>query len=98
MSIITLSTSAAMVVPPNALRKSLVFQNEDSIINIFLKKEKGDALTVSSTVHDHRLGPGDAIGLAVDLDGNEATTERWTAIAASGTPILSFFENETLRR
>lgn len=84
--------------PENKLRKSLVFQNENSTINIFIKKEKGAALTVSATDHDHRLGPGDVIGLSLEMDGIETTTDRWTTIAASGTPLLSFFESEILRR
>lgn len=98
MPIVTLSTSPSLAVNPNLLRKSVVFHNTDSSINIFIKKERGNDLAVTSTNYDHKLGPGDGIGLTVDDDGEEATQHRWTAIAASGTPILSVTENEKIRR
>lgn len=98
MPLLTLSTSAQQIVPQNYMRKSMVFQNEDTTINIFIKKERPGSLTVSSTDHDHRLGPGDAVGLVFGQDGDEAIQERWTAIAASGTPNLSVFETEDRRR
>lgn len=94
----TITNAAAIILPPNGNRVSFVIQNEDTSIDIFIKKERGDALTVSTTDHDHRLGPGDSIGVSESEDGTEATRERWTIIAASGTPRVSFFENESIRR
>ncbi|MEK7179970.1 MAG: hypothetical protein AAB706_00685 [Patescibacteria group bacterium] len=94
MPIKTLSTTAEELIPRNRLRKSMVFQNEDSTINIFIKQERTAVATVSSTIHDHRLGPGGAIALNFGTDGKEAIEDRWTVVAASGTPIISFFETE----
>lgn len=73
-------------------------QNEDSSINVFIKKERPNALTVSATDHDHRLGPGGSIALNYETDGQEAIQDRWTIIAASGTPLISFFETEDIKR
>ena len=94
----TISDSAQQLVPPNKLRRSLVFQNEDASINVFVKKEKENENTVSTTDHDHRLGPGGSLALNYQNDGEEAIQERWTIIAASGTPLISFFETETIER
>lgn len=98
MSSTTIPNSAVLLINPNRLRKSLVFQNQDSTIDVFLKLEKGTALTVSTTDHDHRIGPGASLALALDSDGDEQVKGRWTAIAASGTPRVSFFETEDVRR
>lgn len=98
MPLVALSGTAQQIVIQNYNRKSLVFQNEDTSIDIFIKKERPNGLTVSTTNHDHRLGPGDAIGLTVGQDGTEAVWQRWTAIAASGTPNLSILETEDLPR
>lgn len=98
MSSETVSTAAQQIVLPNRLRKSLVIQNEDTAINVFVKLEQGTALTVSATDHDHLLGPGASIAFALQSDGDEQTKGRWTAIAASGTPRVSTFETEDVRR
>ena len=94
----TLSTSASEVLPRNKLRKSFVIQNEDSAINVFIKQEREATPTVTSTDHDHRLGPGAALAVNFETDGDEAIQDRWTGIAASGTPRISFFETETVER
>ncbi|MFQ5751667.1 MAG: hypothetical protein ACE5HI_06670 [bacterium] len=98
MPIKTLSTSAEELVPENRLRTSLAIQNEDATINMFIKFEKPGNTTVSSTDHDHRLAAGDVIGLNKLVDGKEQVQARVTIIAASGTPIVSFFETEEERR
>lgn len=98
MASLTLSTSASEVLLPNRNRKSFAVGNEDSAIAIFLKYEKGTALSVSSTDHDFRLGPGEGVGLNAGLDGDEHVKGRWTAVAASGTPRVSVFESEDIRR
>lgn len=90
----TITNSAAELLPPNRLRKSFVIQNEDTAINIFIKQERPDGLTVSTTDHDHLLGAGAAIALNNGTDGQEAIQGRWTIIAASGTPRVSYFETE----
>jgi len=94
----TLSTSAEEIFPRNLLRKSFIIQNEDSAINVFIKRERQDALDVSSTDHDHRLGPGGSLAINTDTDGKESIMDRWTAVAASGTPLISFFETEDVKR
>ena len=76
----------------------MVFQNEDAAINQFIKREAPGGLTVSSTDHDHRLGPGSSIALNWETDGKEAIQDRWTIIAASGTPTVSYFETEEVIR
>ena len=36
--------------------------------------------------------------LSTTAEGTEAIQDRWTAIAASGTPRISFFETEDIVR
>lgn len=94
----TITNAAEELIPQNLLRKSFVVQNEDTTINCFIKRERGTALTVSTTDHDHRLGPGGAIAVNNLTDGEEAIKDRWTVIAASGTPRISLFETEDVKR
>lgn len=94
----TVSTSIETLVNENRLRKSVLFQNEDASINVFIKQEEPGQATVSSTNHDHRLGPGGSLALNWETDGKEAIQGRWTVISASGTPLLSFFETEDVVR
>jgi len=94
----TLSTTEEEAIPENKLRKSLIFQNEDASINIFIKKEEPPNTTVSTTDHDHRIGPGGSLAINSDTDGKQAIESRWTVIAASGTPLMSFFETEDVER
>ena len=98
MSTRLISDTASEIILRNKLRKSFVIQNEDASINMFIKKERPGATTVTSTDHDHRIGPGGSIALNSDTDGAESIQDRWTIIAASGTPRISFFETETIRR
>lgn len=90
----TLSGSAEEMIPRNRLRKSWIVQNEDTAINVFIKQERATAPTVSSTVHDHRIGPGGNLALNFNTDGKEAIQDRWTVISSAGTPLVSFFETE----
>lgn len=94
----TITNSAEELFPQNRLRKSLVVQNEDDTINVFFKQEKPGTTSASATDHDHRIGPGGAIALNFNNDGEEAIKERWTIVAASGTPRISFFETESVDR
>ena len=94
----TIANTASELLPPNGNRLSFIVQNEDTTIDVFIKKERQDALSVSTTDHDHRLGPGDAVGVSQNEDGEEVVRARWTVIAASGTPRISFFESESIRR
>lgn len=98
MPVKTLSTSAEELLPQNLLRRSWILRNEDAAINIFIKRERPNGLTVSSTDHDHRINPGGSISLNFGNDGSEAIQDRWTIIAASGTPVISFFETEEKKR
>lgn len=94
----TISGTAAELIPENRLRKSLTIGNEDSAIAIFVKQEEPGNTTVSTTDHDHRIGPEAAVALNSILDGEKAIKSRWTIIAASGTPRISWFETEDIKR
>lgn len=94
----TITDTASELIPRNALRESFVVQNEDSLINIFIKKERTETPTVSSTDHDHRLGPLNSLSVNTQDDGHETVQDRWTVIAASGTPRISLFETERIQR
>lgn len=93
-----LSTTPERIFPQNLYRKSLIFQNEDSAIAIFLKRERAETPTVSPTDHDHRLGPGGILALNFGTDGMKPTQDSWTAVAESGTPRISFLETEDINR
>lgn len=94
----TISTSAEEVLPRNRLRKSWIIQNEDASIAVFIKQERTASPTVSATDHDHRLASGASLALNQNTDGPEAIQDRWTVVAASGTPRISFFETEEVVR
>lgn len=93
-----ISDSASELFPANNYRKSFVVQNEDALITIFIKFESGNSLTVSTTDHTHRLGPLNSIALNYGNDGDVAVQGRWTVIATSGTPRISVFETEDVKR
>lgn len=94
----TISDTASELIPRNRLRKSMIVQNEDAAINCFIKRERAETPTVTSTDHDHRLAPGGLIALNYGTDGIEAIQDRWTIISASGTPRISVFETEDIVR
>ena len=98
MPTLATSTSGAQFLNRNKLRRSFVVQNEDAAIVVYIKRERDATPTVSATVHDHRLGPSGSMALNSDTDGKEAIQDRWTVIAASGTPLISFFETEDIER
>ncbi len=94
MSTRLLSTTAEEILPRSRLRKSWIIQNEDAAISCFIKQERAETPSVSSTDHDHRIGPAGNIAVNNLTDGKEAIKDRWTIVAASGTPRVSFFETE----
>ena len=94
----TITTTGEELLPQNKLRKSFVVQNEDLAIDCFLKKERPGNTTVSTTDHDHRLPRETPLAINSETDGLEAIQERWTIVAASGTPRISLFETEDIRR
>ena len=93
-----ISTTPEEALPPNGLRKSFLIQNQDSVINVFIKKEKPGNTTVSATDHDFRIGPLNSFVLNSDVDGLESIQERYTIVAASGTPRIAVFETESIKR
>lgn len=93
-----LSITAEELLPRNRLRKSWIIQNEDTTDAIFLKQERTVTPTVSATDHDHRIAPGGSVALNENTDGNEATQDRWTVVAAANTPRVSYFETEDVIR
>ena len=94
MGIVTTSTTASELIGRNTLRKSLIFKNEDTTNAVYTKTERDVPPTVSSTVHDIKLAAGEAFSLSSIEDGPEAIQDRWTVVAAAGTPIVSFYETE----
>ena len=94
----TITDSASEILSENRLRKSFIIQNEDGSIACFVKFEKPNGLTVSTTDHDHRIGAGAVLSVNSLLDGKDQIGSRITIIAASGTPLISFFETEEERR
>jgi len=93
-----ISTTAEVIMQRNLARKSWIIQNEDTAIDVFVLKERAETLTVSTTVHDHRIGPGGILTLNDGTDGKQAIQDRWTVVAASGTPRIAFFETEDIDR
>lgn len=94
----TITNTGSELWPQNRLRKSFVVQNEDAAIAIFIKRERPGGTIISTTDHDHRLAAGAAVAVNFGTDGKEAIQDRWTIIAASGTPLVSFFETEDIVR
>ena len=94
----TISTTAEELFPQNKLRKSFAVENEDIAIQIYIKKERPGTTTVSETDHDHNIRPSATIAINSDTDGEEAIQERWTIVATSGTPRISFIETEIIKR
>lgn len=94
----TISNVASELIPGNASRKSLVIQNEDSTDTVFIKRERAEATSVSTTDHDIKLGPGASIALNWQLDGSQAIQARYTAIASANTPRVAYFETEDIMR
>lgn len=93
-----ISTTPEELFPQNRLRKSFLVENEDSTIQIYIKKERPGELTVSPTDHDHNVRPAATISVSDQSDGAEAVQERWTIVAASGTPRISYAESESINR
>lgn len=98
MSSRTITNAAEILLPRNTLRKSFIVQNEDASIDCFIKFEKQDGVTVSTTDHDHRISGGGNFVVNENTDGIEAIIGRWTIVAASGTPRIAVFETEDKRR
>lgn len=96
--LVTLTGSAQELIPQNMLRKSMVIQNVDSSITVFIKRERPGTTSVSASDFDLRLPPGGSVALNSFLDGKEAIEDRYTIIPASGTPQVAIFETEENKR
>lgn len=94
----TISNVASELLPRNASRKSWLVQNEDSTITLYIMRERAENTTVSTTVHDFAIAPGASLGLNSLLDGLSSIQDRWTIIAASGSPRIAVFETEDVIR
>lgn len=94
----TLTTAASELFPRNASRKSFVIQNEDGTDSVFIKRERSENTSVSSTDHDYKLGPNSSLGLSSLMDGTEAIRDRYTAVASANTPRVAIFETEDVTR
>lgn len=92
------STGAVELFPKNATRKSWIITNEDGTDSVFIKFERSESTTVSSTVHDYKIGPGGVIALNAQNDGIQRIQSRVTIIASANTPRVSWFETEDIDR
>jgi len=93
-----ISTVASEIAPSNTSRKSFTIANTDTAETVFVKRERAEATTVSSTDFDFRLGPGSAVSLNSTTDGTQAIQARYTVVAGANTPRVSFFETEDIVR
>lgn len=84
--------------PRNSLRKSMLISNEDTTDSVFVKFERSENTTVSSTDHDHKIGPGGIITLNSVNDGTQKIQSRVTFIASANTPRVAWFETEDVVR
>lgn len=98
MSTKTTSTVASELIPSNGNRKSLAILNEDSTDSVYIKRERGELATVSSTDHDWKIGPGGSIAFNSTIDGVQGIQARYTAIASANTPRVSILESEDIVR
>lgn len=98
MSTRTVANTASELVPNNASRKSIQILNEDGTDSVFIKREENNALTVSSTDHDWKLGPGGGIAFNSGTDGLLNIQARYTIISSANTPRVAFYETEDIRR
>lgn len=92
--IIPLSTTGIEVAPQGNLRRSILFLNPDGAINIYLKKTRPGESVATTSDYDVRLSPSGSFAMNTNDDGEEAVHERWTAVAASGTPNIVIFETK----
>lgn len=92
--IIALSVTGIQAVPQGNLRRSILFQNPDGAINIYLKRSRPGEPVATTTEYDVRLAPGGSFTMNTKDDGEEAVQESWSAVAASGTPNLVIFETK----
>lgn len=98
MPLITTSGSVQEIFPRNTNRISFTIKNEDSTNSVFVKRERSELNTVSSTDHDHVIGPGGSLSLNSLLDGTTNIQERWTCKASAGSPVIAWFETENIIR
>ena len=98
MSTRLITNSAETILVESSTRKSFIIQNEDAALNMYVKKESGESLTVSATDHDHRMGPGNSLALNSVSDGKEDINARWTIISDAGNPRVAVFETEDITR
>lgn len=96
--IVQASTTPRELVPQNMLRRSMVLQNIDGAITVYVKRERPGGTTVTSADFDFQIPPGGSFALNSLLDGEEAIQDRYTVVAASGTPNIAFFETEQQKR
>lgn len=94
----TVDNVARELLPNNSSRKSFVIQNEDSTDIVYIKFERAEFTSVSSSDHDHRIGPGAALALNSMNDGIKQIQSRVTIIASANTPRVSYFETEDVNR
>jgi len=82
----TLSTTSEVVCPPNIRRRLLVLTNDDTGIVIYLARSQSAAANAGIP-----LQPGASLIDKPDVFGRMYYGP-WSAVAASGTPVLAISE------
>lgn len=96
--LVTSSGSGQILIPQNALRKSLLIQNTDGTNAVYVKRESGPVIGVSASNFDFKIGPGGAVAINSLIDGLKAIQDSYTVISAAGTPVIAVFETEDIGR
>jgi len=86
----TVGTTGVQALRPNAMRKSLMFENLSSTQTIYLDNVKSQAITTGTA--GIRLRPGDAVSLHLAWDGKQQIVDEWSAIADAADGTLAIFE------
>ena len=98
MATILVGLTAVEALSRNRLRRSFVVQNEHTTATCFLKRERADTPTVSSTDHDHRLPRETPMAINSNTDGLETIQDRWTIVCDAASVRVAFFETEDIVR
>ena len=96
--LVTATGSAGLLIPQNAVRKSLLIQNTDGTNAVYVKRESASSISVSASNFDFKIGPGGAVAINSLIDGLKAIQDSYTVISAAGSPVMAVFETEDIGR
>lgn len=92
--LVATSTTPSLLLVRNRLRKSFLLQNVDGTNAVYVKRERGPVLTITSSDYDFRLPPGSSFALNSDVDGKESIQDSWSVVSAAATPSIAVLETE----